>query len=106
MIALEMNIFEKKCKVHRKQKCKINIYIIQLNNSTTYGYFCMGFIDFMLKGKTLFDCTNLLYPNHYENNDEIILKYIQQLKRFRWKNYIGSIVVSRESLKNLKYHVS
>ena len=28
-----------------------------------YGYFCIGFIDFMLKGKSLTDFTNLFSPN-------------------------------------------
>ena len=27
------------------------------------GYFCIGFIDFMLKGKSLLDYTNLFSPN-------------------------------------------
>ena len=40
-------------------------------------YFCIGCIDFMLKGKSLLDYTNLFPPNDYENNDKIILKYFQ-----------------------------
>ena len=40
-------------------------------------YFCTGFIDFILKGKSLLDYTNLFSPNDYENNDKIILKYFQ-----------------------------
>ena len=40
-------------------------------------YFCIGFIDFMLKGKSLFDNTNLFSPNGYEKNDKTILKYFQ-----------------------------
>ena len=31
---------------------QINIYRIQANNSIMCGYFCIGFIDFMLAGKT------------------------------------------------------
>ena len=27
------------------------------------GYFCIEFIDFMLKGKSLLDYANLFYPN-------------------------------------------
>ena len=27
------------------------------------GYFCIGFIDFMLKGKSLLDYTNSYSPN-------------------------------------------
>ena len=45
------------------------------------GYFCIGFIDLMLKGKSLLDYTNLFSPNDYEKNDKIILKYFQQIKR-------------------------
>ena len=53
-----------------------NIYRIQAYDSIIRGYFCIGFIDFMLKGKTLLDQTNLLFPNDYEKNDKI-LKYFQ-----------------------------
>ena len=57
----------------------------------------------MLKGRSLHDYTNV-FPNDYENNNKIILKYFQYLKR--WKNYIVSFVVSKENLKNLKYQTS
>ena len=54
-----------------------NIYKIQAYNSIICGYFCIGFIDLMLKGKRLLDYTNLFSPNNYEKNDKIILKYFQ-----------------------------
>ena len=60
----------------------------------------------MLKRKSLLDYTNLFFPNEYENNDKIILKHFQELKRLRWKNYIAWFVVSIENFKNLKYHTS
>ena len=41
------------------------------------GYICIGFIDFMLKGKSLLDYTNLSYPNEYEKNHKTMLKYFQ-----------------------------
>ena len=41
------------------------------------GYFCIGFIDIILKGKSLLDYTNLFSPHKYENNDQTILKYFQ-----------------------------
>ena len=41
------------------------------------GYFCIGFIDFMLKGEGLFDYTNLFSRNDYEEIDKIIPKYFQ-----------------------------
>ena len=37
------------------------------------GYYCTGFIDFMLKGKSLLEYTNLFSPDDYEKNDKIIL---------------------------------
>ena len=54
-----------------------NIYRIQGYDSITCGYFYIGFIDFMLKGKSLFEHTNLFSPNKYKKNDEILLKYFQ-----------------------------
>ena len=36
------------------------------------GFFCTGFIDFMLKGKSVLDYTNLICPSEYEKNDKII----------------------------------
>ena len=62
-----------------------NIYRIQSYDSIRCGYFCIGFIDFMFKSKSLLDYTNLFSPNEYEKNDKIILKYLQQLKRLRWR---------------------
>ena len=41
------------------------------------GYFCIGFIEFMLKGKSLLEYTNLFSPNEFKKNDKIILKYFQ-----------------------------
>ena len=42
-----------------------------------FGYFCIGFTDFMLKGKSLLDNTNLFSLKEYEMNDKIVLKYFQ-----------------------------
>ena len=39
-----------------------NIFRIQDYNSITCGYFCILFIEFMLKGKSLTDFTNLFSP--------------------------------------------
>ena len=39
------------------------------------GYFCIGFIDFMLKGSNLTDFTNILSPDDFKKNDDIILNY-------------------------------
>ena len=41
------------------------------------GYFCIGFIDFIRKGKCFLEYKNLLPPNECEKNDKVILKYFQ-----------------------------
>ena len=41
------------------------------------GYFCIEFINFMLKGKYLLDYTNLFSPSDYKNNNKMMLKYFQ-----------------------------
>ena len=53
-----------------------NVSRIQAYDSIMHGYFCIGFIDFILKGKSLLDSTNLFSPNDCKKND-IILKYFQ-----------------------------
>ena len=52
-----------------------NIFRIQAYDSVMCGYFCIGFIDFTLKGKTLSDFTDLFSPNNFYKNDNIILNY-------------------------------
>ena len=52
-----------------------NIYRTQAYDSIMCGYFCIEFIDFMLKGKSLLEYTNLFSLNDYEKNDKITLKY-------------------------------
>ena len=41
-----------------------SIFRIQANDSVISGYFCIRFINFMLKWKTLTDFTNLFLPNN------------------------------------------
>ena len=43
-----------------------NIYRIQAYDSIMCGCFCIGFIDFILKGKSLLEYTNIFPPNDYE----------------------------------------
>ena len=54
-----------------------NISRIQAYDSIVCGYFCIGFIDFILKGKSLHDYSNLTSPNDYEKNDKILIRYFQ-----------------------------
>ena len=41
------------------------------------SYFFIGFIDFMLVGKTLTDYTNLFSPYDFCKNDSITLSYFK-----------------------------
>ena len=49
-----------------------NIYIIQAYDSIMCGYFCIGFIDFMLKGNKI-----SFSPKEYEKNDKVTVNYFQ-----------------------------
>ena len=55
----------------RNKKIKANIFRIQAYDSMC-GYFCIEFINYMLKGKTLLDYTNLFSPNDFKKNDQVI----------------------------------
>ena len=48
------------------ENIKTNIFRIQAYDSIMFGYLCIGFIDFMLKGKSLTDFTNLFSPNGFK----------------------------------------
>ena len=59
----------------RNKNIITNIYRTQAHYSVMCGYFCTGFIDFMLKDKSLLEHTNLFSTNDYEKNYKIISKY-------------------------------
>ena len=54
------------------KKIKASIFRIQAYDSIMCGYFCIEFINYMLKGKTLLDYTNLFLHNDFKKNDRII----------------------------------
>ena len=56
----------------RYKNIKTNIFRIQAYDSVMCGYFCIGFLDFMLKEKSLPDFTNLFSPNDLKKNNDII----------------------------------
>ena len=45
-------------------------------------YFCILFIEFMFKVKTLNDFANLFSPNDFKKNDEIISRYFKQDQKY------------------------
>ena len=44
---------------------RANIYRVQNYDSIMCGYFCIGFINHMFKGKSLTDFTKLFSPNNF-----------------------------------------
>ena len=59
----------------KNKNIKTNIFRIQAYKSIMCGYFCIGFIDFILAGKTLTEYTNPFSPNNFKKNDYINLNY-------------------------------
>ena len=53
-------------------QCEIQL---EIYNSIMCVYFCIGFIDYILKGKSLLDYTNMFSNSQFEKNDKMILKY-------------------------------
>ena len=70
-----------------------NIYRLQGNDSIMCEYFCIGFIDFMLKDKNLLDYINLFSPN--EQNIKIIFPITQ--------NFFHIYILKKIEGKNLLY---
>ena len=54
-----------------------NIFRLKAYDSVMCGYFCIGFIDFMLKDNNLTDFTNVFSANYFKKNDDIILKHFK-----------------------------
>ena len=72
-IPKEINKFIKKPSSLKRTTCiKRNIFRIQAYDSIMCGYFCIEFINYMLKGKTLLDYTNLFSPYDFKKNDQVI----------------------------------
>ena len=59
----------------KSKNIKASIYRVQANNSVMCGYFCTGFIDFMLAEKTLIGYISLFSPHDFDKNDQIILLF-------------------------------
>ena len=64
---------EIKAFIDRSLSITTNIFRIQAYDSIMCGYFFIGFIDFVLAGKTLVELTNLFSPNNFKKNYDIIL---------------------------------
>ena len=56
-----------------------NIYRVQNYDSIMCGYFCIGFINYMFKDKSLTDYANLFSPNNFKKNDNILNYFLTNL---------------------------
>ena len=75
-IVLALNMFLKKLK--NLLGIKANIFRVQANDSEMCGYFCIGFIYFMLLGTKLIDYTSFFSHYDFEKNGYIILDLLQK----------------------------
>ena len=57
---------------------KSNIFRLQVYDSIMCGYYCIEFINYMLKGKTLLEYTNLFSPNDFKKNDQVIKRIFKK----------------------------
>ena len=57
----------------KKGNVKTNIFRMLAYDSIICGYFCIGFIIFMFKGKNLTEYTDLFLPNDFKKNDNTVL---------------------------------
>ena len=51
------------------------IFRTQVYDLKMCGYFCIGFIYFMFRGKSLTNFTNIFSTRSFEHNDEVNLNY-------------------------------
>ena len=59
------------------KRIKSNIFRIQAYDSIMCGYFCIKFINYMLKGKILLDYTNLFSANDFKKNDRVVKRIFE-----------------------------
>ena len=71
------NIPDEMMKFIKNYDITTSIFRIQAYDSIMCGYFCIGFIDYMIKGKDLVDYTNLFSPSYFDKDDRIILRYFK-----------------------------
>ena len=57
---------------------KANIFRLKAYDSIMCGYYCIEFINNMLKGKTLLDYINLFSPNDFKKNVQIIKRIFKK----------------------------
>ena len=72
---------------------KAAIVRVQTNDSGMCGYFCNGFIDFVLAGEKLTDYTNLFSPHDFKRNGD---KFCLILRMNEWMNEWMKVILSKQ----------
>ena len=57
-----------------------NIFRMQAYDLIMFGYFCIGFINFMFKIKSLTDFKNFFSSHNLEKNEKVILHHFLEKK--------------------------
>ena len=67
------------------------------------GYYCIGFIDFMLAGKILTDYTSFFSPHDFKKNDDIIFDLFQKsINAFLSKQLVEQIYLNKQNIDQMK----
>ena len=53
----------------KNKNVKTNIFRTQAHDSIMCAYFCIAYMDFMIKAKGLTEYTNIFSPNDFKKND-------------------------------------
>ena len=75
LTVLELTMFLKKLKT--LLDIKASVFRVQTSDSIMCVDSLIGFIHFMLEGKTLIDYTSLFSPNDFEKNGNIVFHYFK-----------------------------
>ena len=98
------------------ERIESNIFKIQAYDSIVCRYFCVEFINYMLKDKKLLDYTNLFSPNDFKKTIKLLKEYLKMnnVNKYRLdeinkiKDYFNNEIKERKDIiKELnKYSVS
>ena len=69
------HISEENKKLTGNKNIITNVFRMQAYDTIMFGYFCIEFIDFMFKDKSLTEFTNLFLRRNSKSNDKVILEY-------------------------------
>ena len=54
-----------------------NTFTVEDDDSIMCRFLCIAFVECRVAGKTLLDYINLLSPNNYKKNDQVIYKHFK-----------------------------